>query len=127
MLPKKVAILSIGAAALAVGALAYYILNVDPCETIVHQSVPGPDRKKMIVVFEAKCGATVGFNTQPSIASTFVYFSRLRNPAFFSMNGQHELTVEWKDGKNVAVSIPGGDKIYRKDAQSDDVSVEYRD
>jgi hypothetical protein len=43
------------------------------------------------------------------------------------MNGQHQLTVEWKDDKVVAVVIPPGDKVYRKNTRADDVSVEYRD
>ncbi|HUN95035.1 MAG TPA: hypothetical protein VMU69_02205 [Bradyrhizobium sp.] len=124
---KRLAIIGAVAVALAVGASAYAIYVYDPCETVVHRSIPSPDGSKMIVVFEAQCGATVGFNTQASLASASSAFSRRKNPSFFSMNGRHDLVVEWKDDKTVIMSVPPGDKIYRKDARADDVSVDYRE
>jgi hypothetical protein len=124
---KRLAIIGAGAVAFVVGVLTYAIYAFDPCETVVYRSVPSPDGKRMIVVFERKCGATVGFNTQASLASTFSAFSQRRSPSFFAMNGRHEIVVEWKDDKTVTMSVPWRDKIYRKDARANDVSVEYRD
>jgi hypothetical protein len=124
---KRIAIVAAVAGLAAAGFLAYDAYIFDPCEIVVHQSIPSPDQKKMVIIFEAECGATVGFNTQASIASVSVGFSPHRNPSFFSMNGQRQLTVEWKDDKVVTVAVPPGDKVYRKDTRADDVSVEYRD
>lgn len=124
---KRLAILGAVAGVLIAGFLAYDAYTFDPCEIVVRQSIPSPDRKKMVVIFEAKCGATVGSNTQASVVSVSSRFSRHRNPSFFSMDGQHQLTVEWKDDKTIAVAVPPGDKIYRRDTRADDVSVEYRD
>jgi hypothetical protein len=65
---RKILILLFAACAVTIGGALYAVSNFDPCETVVHNSISSPDGSKSIVVFEKECGATVGFNTQASIA-----------------------------------------------------------
>jgi len=58
------------------------------CKIVVPNSIPFPDGKKSLVIFRKECGATVGLNTQASIAPAGNSFSPEKNPAFFASPGE---------------------------------------
>lgn len=63
---------AVAAGVAIVGGALYieYVTSIfGKCKTVVRDSIPSPDRRKPIVIFEKECGATVPFNTQASIAS----------------------------------------------------------
>jgi hypothetical protein len=59
-------------------SIEYFMSGFGACKTLVRTSIPSPDGSKSIVIFGKECGATVGLNTQASIAPAGVLFL-LRN------------------------------------------------
>jgi hypothetical protein len=66
----------IGALSLmTVGAVAYYTSDsIFDCDVERYSSVPSPDGKKVAVIFEMGCGATVSTNTQVNVAPSDASF-----------------------------------------------------
>ena len=116
-------------AAIAGGTLYFWhVASIfGECKTDVHRSIPSPDGKKSLVVFEKSCGATVGFNTQMSIAPTGKPFSPENHPAFFVTSGVHDVMASWLGDNTVEITlIPGRDKIFRSEPNVGDVKVVYK-
>lgn len=71
------------------GFIWYFMNLFGECKTDVRKSIPSPDTKNVVVVFGKECNATVGFNTQLSIAPAGSAFSAEKYPAFFVTSGLH--------------------------------------
>jgi hypothetical protein len=100
-------------AVIAGGALSieYFMGSFGACKTIIHSSIPSPGGSKSIVVFEKECGATVGFNTQVSIAPAQGAFSAERSPPFYVVSGPQEVLARWLGGEAAEVNIvPGAER-----------------
>jgi hypothetical protein len=87
----------------------FYVVSA--CETVIRRSIPSPDGNKSIVLFGRECWATVGFNTQVSIAPTGSSFSADTYPAFFLVSGLQVVMARWLQEKAIEISIiPGAQK-----------------
>jgi len=95
------------------------------CAVDVRSRTPSPTGNKSLVIFGVDCGATTGFNTQASIAPSDQAFSRESYPAFLSIDGTHDIAVKWTGDRAVELRIPLGERIYRREEQSGEVSVSY--
>jgi hypothetical protein len=92
---------------------AYFMSGFGACETVVRKSIPSPDSSKSIVIFGKECGATVGFNTQASIAPAGDSFSGKKYPAFFAISGLRVVMARWlNDGAVEITLIPGGGTVF---------------
>ena len=97
------------------------------CKTDIRRTISSPNGKKSLVIFGKECGATVGFNTQMSIASAGGPFSPEKNPAFFVTSGLHVVMASWLgDGAVEIAVIPGGDEIFKREQNVGDVKVVYK-
>ena len=96
------------------------------CDVVVHSSTQSPDAERSAVVFGTECNATVGFNTQVSIAPAGRPFSRDKNPSFLSLAGEHDLAVSWVSDKLIEIDIPEGAKVYRNESSVDGIAVVYK-
>jgi hypothetical protein len=104
----------------------YFMSGFGVCKTDVRRSIPSPDGKKSLVIFGKECGATVGLNTQISIAPAGGSFSPERNPAFYAASGLHIVMAKWLgDGAVEIALIPGGGKVYRSEPSVGGVKVTY--
>jgi hypothetical protein len=98
----------------AVLNIAYFMDGFGACKTVVRSSIPSPDGTKSIVIFGKECGATVGFNTQASIAPTDSPFSTEKSPAFFAISGEHVVIAKWLGDSTVEISsIPKGERVFK--------------
>ena len=95
------------------------------CETVVHSSKPSPNGKYAVVIFERECGATVGFNTQASIAPAGDRFSPEKSPAFFAISGKQDVMAKWLGDGAVEITVIPGGKIFRSENSVGDVKVVY--
>ena len=115
-------------AGIAGGALyARYVGGIlGECKLDVRHSIPSPDGKKSLVIFGKECGATVGFNTQISVAPTGDPFSPEENPAFYATSGLHEVMAKWIGDSAVEIAlIPGGGQVFRSEQSVGDIKVIY--
>lgn len=115
--------------ALAGGALffCYVESTAGDCKTDVRRSIPSPDGEKSLVVFTRECGASVGFNTQISVAPARGSFSFENYPAFFATSGVHDVTAIWLGGNTVEIAlIPGGGQLFRSEQSVGDIKVVYK-
>ncbi len=96
------------------------------CETIVRRSVVGPDGKKAAVIFERECGATVGFNTQVSLAPVKEPFSDTTSPAFLVLSGRHDIVLRWLGEKSIEIEIPEEDDVIRSEPRVGGTIIAYR-
>jgi len=96
------------------------------CRTDVRKSISSPDAENVVVVFGKECNATVGFNTQLSIAPAGSALSAEKYPAFFVTSGLHVVQVAWRDDGAVEITlIPGGGKIFRNEERAGSIRVIY--
>jgi hypothetical protein len=95
------------------------------CKTVVRNSIPSPDGSKSIVIFGKECGATVGFNTQASIAPADGSFSPDKNPAFFVVSGEHVVLARWLGDSAVEIALQEGGKVFRNEQRVGDIKVVY--
>jgi hypothetical protein len=108
-------------------SIEYFMSGFGACKTLVRTSIPSPDGSKSIVIFGKECGATVGLNTQASIAPAGGSFSPEKYPAFFVVSGTPELIATWLGDSAVAISlVPGGGKVFRNEPSVGGVKIEYR-
>jgi hypothetical protein len=113
-------------AAVAIGGALYLASTFDPCQTVVRELIPSPDGSNSIVVFGRECGATVGFNTQVSIAPTGSSFSSDKYPAFFVVSGLQDVVARWLGQRAVEIAvIPGAEKVYRREERVGDIRIIY--
>jgi hypothetical protein len=103
-----------------------FAFSVMGCETNVKRLTPSIDGKRMIVMFEKECGATVGFKTQLSLSHSGRKFSSDENPPFLVVDGRHDLSVRWLGEKAIVVDLPIGERVLRNEQRVDDVVVEYK-
>jgi hypothetical protein len=97
------------------------------CNTVVRNSIASPDGKKSLVIFGKECGATVGFNTQASIAPTGSAFSIERSPAFFAFSGEHVIVAKWLGDSTVEISsVPEKERVFKSEQRVGDVKVIYK-
>jgi hypothetical protein len=115
-------------AAISSGAyfFRYFMGGFDECKTVVRHSIPSPDGSKSIVIFGKECGATVGFNTQASLAPAGGSFSPDKNPAFFIISDRHDVIAKWLGDSAVEIAlVPGGSKVFRSEQRVGDIKVIY--
>jgi hypothetical protein len=114
-------------AVIAGGALSieYFMRGFGACKTMIHSSIPSPDGSKSIVIFEKGCGATVGFNTQVSIAPSQSAFSAERYPPFYVVSGQQEVQAKWRGNETVEVNIPGADQTFKREERVGSITIVY--
>jgi hypothetical protein len=114
---------------IAVAALniAYFMDGFGACKTVVRSSIPSPDGTKSIIIFRKECGATVGFNTQVSIAPTDSSFSSEKSPAFFAISGEHVVMAKWSGNSTVEISsVPEKETVFKSDQRAGDIKVVYK-
>jgi hypothetical protein len=121
-------VLGIACAVIVGGALYMnnFMSAFGECKIVVRSSLPSPDGKQTIVIFGKECGATVGFNTQASIALAHGSFSPDKNPAFFVISDRPDVMVRWLGDHAVQVVVPKGAKVFRSEQSVGDIEVEYR-
>ena len=115
-------------AVIAVVALniANFMNGFGTCKTVVRSSIRSPDGTKSIIIFGKECGATVGFNTQASIAPAGGSFSPDENPASFIISDSHDVIAKWLGDNAVEIAlIPGGSKVFRSEQRVGDIKVVY--
>lgn len=116
----------LAALSISVACIAFYRISIfDPCVEVIRNTIPAPDQKAAVVVFERGCGATSPFNTQISLATMDQPFSSKKDPPFFIISGQRNLLVKWTGEKTVTVGAPAGSTIFKKENKVDEISVEY--
>jgi hypothetical protein len=116
-------------AVIAVAALniAYFMDGFGACKTVVRSSIPSPDGTKSIVIFGKECGATVGFNTQASIAPIDGSFSFEQSPAFFVASGGHVIMAKWLGNSTVEISsIPERETVFKSEQRVGDIEITYK-
>ena len=113
-------------AAVTIGGALYLASTFDPCQTVIRKLIPSPDGSNSIVVFGSECGATVGFNTQVSVAPTGSSFSADKYPAFFVVSGLQVVMAKWLEERAVEIAInPGAEKVSRREARIGDIGIVY--
>jgi len=113
--------------ALAALNIAYFMNGFGACKTVVRSSIPSPDGTKSIVIFGKECGATVGLNTQASIAPTDSSFSSEKSPAFFAISGDHAVMAKWLGNSSVEISsIPERERVFKGEQRIGDIMVTYK-
>lgn len=95
-------------------------------DVVVHRSIPSPDGRMSAIVYGVEGNATVGFNTQVSIAPADRPFSRDKNPSFLALAGQHDLAVSWVSDKLIEIDIPENVKVYRNEPSVSGVTIDYK-
>jgi hypothetical protein len=116
-------------AVIAVAALniACFMDGFGACKTVVRNSMPSPDGTKSIVIFGKECGATVGFNTQVSIAPSGGSFSQEKSPAFFAISGEHSIMAKWLGDSTVEISsIPEGERVLKSEQRVGEIRISYK-
>jgi hypothetical protein len=124
-----VAVFVIVSAVTAGGVLfmEYFMDRFGACKTVVHNSIPSPDGHKSIVIFEKQCGATVGFNTQASIAPAGRSFSYEGNLAFFVVSGTPEVVAKWLGDNVVEMAVvPKEGEIFKSEQTVGDIKIMYK-
>src|ERR1700732_3680011 len=107
--------------------IEYFMNSLGACKPVVRSSVPSPDGTKSIVIFGKECGATVGFNTQASIAPIGSSFSTEKSPAFFAISGVHVVIAKWLGDSTVEISsIPKGERVFKSEPRVGDIKVAYK-
>jgi hypothetical protein len=97
------------------------------CKTVVRNSMPSPDGTKSIVIFGKECGATVGFNTQVSIAPSGGSFSQEKSPAFFAISGEHSIMAKWLGDSTVEISsVPEGERVLKSEQRVGEIRITYK-
>jgi hypothetical protein len=105
----------------------YQSKDFGECDVAVRSSIASPDGKRVIVIFEKQCGATVGFNTQVSIAPAGSPFSVEESPPFFVASDRLQMVVTWLGDRVIEISgIAVGAKIFKSMRGVGDVAIEYR-
>ena len=131
---KAVALLC--AAAMVAGAVvnAYwiggFILNrIDRyifCITEIHQTIPSPSGRLSAFVYEIDCGATTGFNRQVGFAASEWWFWFWQRPSFFSVHGQHDLSVRWTSEQSLEIVVPRNEVVYQQELAVDGIAIGYK-
>jgi hypothetical protein len=100
--------------------------SLSGCEETDHRTIPSPNGSLEAVVHEADCGATTPFNTQVSVATRLFGIETSRE-TLFVVHGQYDLPVRWIDDATLAIGVPAGERVYRRDAAFDGGRVVYED
>jgi hypothetical protein len=121
------------AIALAVGFLAgWFIKDVYQfgkamgCIPRIIDSAVAPDKKHTALIFEMECGATVGRNTQISIATSQSEFSPDRFPPVFVAGETAKIALRWTSERNLIVTNAPVANVYRRQANFAEISIQYQ-
>jgi hypothetical protein len=114
-------------AVIAGGALYvdHFMNHFGACNTAIRNSIPSPDGKKAIVIFEKECGAIVGFNTHASVAPTDRSFSPDKNPAFFVISGEQVVMAKWLGESEVEITVIPGGTVFKSENSVGDIKIAY--
>lgn len=120
----------IAAAFIAIYWIGGFILNrIDRyifCITEIHQAIPSPSGRLSAFVYEIDCGATTGFNRQVGFAASEWWFWFWQRPSFFSIHGQHDLSVRWTSEQSLEIVVPKNEAVYRQESAVDGIAIDYR-
>jgi hypothetical protein len=100
--------------------------SLSTCEETEYRTIPSPDGSHEAVIHERDCGATTPFNTQVSVVKRLPVAEASREPLFV-VHGEYDLPVRWIDDATVAIGVPAGEQVYRKDTIFDGGRVVYED
>jgi hypothetical protein len=109
-----------------IGYWYWDLLSIVDCDQETKASIISPTGEYTAVVFEMSCGATVGRNTQLSIAPSAQRFSGDEFPPVLIVNGDVALKITWVDSETVVTTIPKGASVIRKEPNAGRIAVEYR-
>jgi hypothetical protein len=122
---------ALGAVSLVItGLLAYIWFAMEAfgtCRDAVLSSVPAPDGKRSVIIFNRGCNATVADSSHASIVPTGESFSAGRHPPFLSLVRTSDILASWR-GNNVVeiVLLPGGILEAKREPRVGDVQIEYK-
>lgn len=115
-----------GVVAAGYASLPFIEQTLFACEETDYRTIPSPGGSREAVVHERDCGATTPFNTQVSVVKRLPVAETSRDPLFV-VHGQYDLPVRWIDDTTLAIGLPAGEQVYRKDATFDGGRVVYED
>lgn len=85
------------------------------CDAWDIRTIPSPDERFEAILHESDCGATTSYNSQVSVIRRVIGFEYSREP-LFSVHGLYSIPVRWIDEKTLAIGVPAGEQVYRKEA-----------
>lgn len=115
-----------GVVAAGYASLPFIEHTLFACDEMDYRTIPSPDGSLEAVVHERDCGATTPFNTQVSVVKRLPVAETSREPLFV-VRGQYDLPVRWIDDTALAIGIPAGEQVYRKDTTFGGGRVVYED
>jgi hypothetical protein len=132
LLPTIIAVTVVVLSVIAVSGLIFVhqveqsVATFGRCSPSVQERMESPDRNYVAIVFSMECNATVGFNTQLSIARRDEAFSPKQHRAILILAGHHQLEPSWTDGNALIVRVPAGITTFRKEQPEINVQVQYQ-
>ena len=132
LLPTAIAVTVAALLVIAISALIFvhqaeqFVATFGSCSPSVQDRKESPDRSYVAIVFSMECNATVGFNTQLSIARRNEAFSPKQHRALLILAGRHQLEPSWADGNVLVVRVPAGVATFRKEQPEINVQVQYQ-
>ncbi len=105
----------------------------DLCESTKDYSVPSPDGKQTVHVYQLSCGATTEFATHISLLASDAEIGGNAGNLFTATAGEADLTamntvrteVVWKDGNQLLIRYDAKAKVIERVEQLNGVSVQY--
>lgn len=94
------------------------------CGNEVLGTVPSPSGKLSAIVFNRNCGATTGFNTQVSIASSSDTSPSGGGNALI-LDGTVPLDIVWSSDSSLSISGLGSAKVFKQQQSIHGVSISY--
>lgn len=110
--------------------LAVVLLSVScdawDCKNRLFQTVPSPDSKLKVVVYQRTCGATTGFNRQLAVLrSNQAFPSKARLDYFFDIAGEPKIQVIWKSNTDLLIRHESSGKIYTASPTNGSIAIKY--
>jgi hypothetical protein len=118
-----IVLLAFGGAATLVWMMAGALVD---CAETDFTAIPSPGGQFEAVVHEVDCGATTPFNTQISVVKHILGYETSRD-TLFVVDGQYVVPVRWLDETTLAVGVPAGERVYRKEAAFEGGRVVYEE
>jgi hypothetical protein len=116
----------LGIVAVGYAALPLVEMSLSGCEETDYRAIQSPDTSRDAVVHEVDCGAATPFNTQVSVTRDLFGMESSRE-TLFVVSGQYDLPVRWIDDTTLAIGIPAGEQVYRRDTTFDGGRVVYEE
>ena len=89
-------------------------------------SLPSPDGTLEAVTHQSNCGATTPFTTRVSVVKRLPVAETSRE-ALFIVNGLYDVPARWIDQSTLAIGVPAGERVYRRNVAFDGGRVVYED